>query len=79
SHTRDAVATTGVFRTQPGAVNSIPFRADLKIDVRDTNLSARDAALEKVRAEIATICHHRGVSAATVVLNRTRRLSATLR
>jgi ureidoglycolate amidohydrolase len=70
SQSRDAVATTGVFRIQPGAVNSVPFRADLEIDVRDTNLAARDAALEKIRAEITTICHRRGVSAATVVLNQ---------
>lgn len=70
SQSRDAVATTGVFRIQPGAVNSVPFRADLEIDVRDTNPSARDTALERIRAEITTICHRRGVSAATVVLNR---------
>ncbi|HYZ75519.1 MAG TPA: M20 family metallo-hydrolase [Chthoniobacterales bacterium] len=70
SQSRDAVATTGVFRIQPGAVNSVPFRADLEIDVRDTNLNARDAALERIRGEITTICHHRGVSAATVVLNQ---------
>jgi ureidoglycolate amidohydrolase len=70
SQSRDAVATTGVFRIQPGAVNSVPFRTDLEIDVRDTNLAARDAALEKIRAEITTICHRRGVSAATVVLNQ---------
>jgi ureidoglycolate amidohydrolase len=70
SQSRDAVATTGVFRIQPGAVNSVPFRADLEIDIRDTNLSARDATLEKIRSEITTICHRRGVSAATVVLNQ---------
>jgi ureidoglycolate amidohydrolase len=70
SQSRDAVATTGVFRIRPGAVNSVPFRADLEIDVRDTNLSARDAALERIRQEITTTCHRRGVSAATVVLNR---------
>jgi ureidoglycolate amidohydrolase len=70
SQSRNAVATTGVFRIQPGAVNSVPFRADLEIDVRDTNLSARDAALEKIRAEITAICRRRRVSAETVVLNR---------
>jgi ureidoglycolate amidohydrolase len=70
SQSRDAVATTGVFRIQPGAVNSVPFRADLEIDVRDTNLFARDAALDRIRGEITTICHRRAVSAATVVLNQ---------
>ena len=70
SQSRDAVATTGIFRIQPGAVNSVPFRADLEIDVRDTSLSARDASLEKIQAEIVHVCHRRGVSAATVILNQ---------
>jgi ureidoglycolate amidohydrolase len=70
SHSRDAVATTGVFRIQPGAVNSVPFRADLEIDIRDTSLTARDASLERIRAAITTICHRRDVSAATVILNQ---------
>jgi len=42
----------------------------LEIDIRDTNLTARDAALEKIRAAITTICHRRDVSAATVILNQ---------
>jgi acetylornithine deacetylase/succinyl-diaminopimelate desuccinylase-like protein len=66
----DVVATTGVFRIQPGAVNSVPFRADLEIDVRDINVDARDAALERIQAEITAITQRRGVSAATGVLNR---------
>src|SRR5215469_14112140 len=32
----DTVATTGVFRIEPGAVNSVPCRAWLEIDLRDT-------------------------------------------
>jgi N-carbamoyl-L-amino-acid hydrolase len=70
SQSRDAVATTGVFRIQPGAVNSVPFRADLEIDVRDINVDARDAALERIQAEITAITQRRGVSATTGVLNR---------
>lgn len=77
SQSRDAVATTGVFRIEPGAVNSVPFRADLEIDVRDINVDARDAALERIQAEITAITQRRGVSAATGVLTGTRRLPAT--
>src|SRR4029077_16343162 len=34
----DTVGTTGVFRIEPGAVNSVPCGAFLEIDVRDTRL-----------------------------------------
>ncbi len=45
SQSPDTVATTGVFRIEPGAVNSVPCRALLEIDLRDTRLSTRDFAL----------------------------------
>src|SRR3954469_21913708 len=38
----DTVATTGVFRIEPGAVNSIPCRAHLEIDLRDTQVATRN-------------------------------------
>src|SRR6185369_5483137 len=37
----DTVGTTGVFRIEPGAVNSVPCRAWLEVDVRDTQVSTR--------------------------------------
>jgi ureidoglycolate amidohydrolase len=70
SQSRDSVATTGVFRIKPGAVNSVPFRADLEIDVRDTDLAARDTALQRIQTDIARISHRRRVSAATAILNQ---------
>ncbi|MBV8813535.1 MAG: M20 family metallo-hydrolase [Verrucomicrobia bacterium] len=70
SQSRDSVATTGVFRIKPGAVNSVPFRADLEIDVRDTDLAARDTALQRIQSDIARISHRRSVSAATAILNQ---------
>ncbi|MEO7298025.1 MAG: hydantoinase/carbamoylase family amidase, partial [Verrucomicrobiota bacterium] len=39
----DTVGTTGVFRIEPGAVNSVPCRAWLEIDLRDTQVATRDA------------------------------------
>ena len=41
----DTVATTGVCRVHPGAINSIPDRVILEIDVRDIDLARRDSVL----------------------------------
>jgi N-carbamoyl-L-amino-acid hydrolase len=57
----DTVATTGVFRIEPGAVNSVPCRAWLEIDLRDTRLQSRDAALKRIESAIPKICRRRGV------------------
>ena len=65
----DTVGTTGVFRIEPGAVNSVPSRAWLEIDLRDTQLAARDAALEKIEREVPQICRRRGVAVQMERLN----------
>jgi len=57
----DTVGTTGVFRIEPGAVNSVPCRAWLEIDVRDTQTATRDAALAQIESAAAAICARRGV------------------
>jgi N-carbamoyl-L-amino-acid hydrolase len=57
----DTVATTGVLRLEPGAVNSVPCRAWLEIDLRGTVTSARDTALEQIEAAAAEICERRGI------------------
>ena len=57
----DTVGTTGVFRIEPGAVNSVPCRAWLEIDVRDTQSGARDAALAQIEKAAAAVCDRRGV------------------
>jgi len=57
----DTVGTTGVFRIEPGAVNSVPCRAWLEIDLRDTQLPTRDAALKRIEASIPTVCKRRGI------------------
>ena len=65
----DTVGTTGVFRIEPGAVNSVPCRALLEIDVRDTNVATRDAALVQIETDAAKICQRRGVVLQTDRLN----------
>ncbi len=57
----DLVGTTGVFRIEPGAVNSIPHRAVLEIDLRDTKLATRTAACERIRKDATEICGRRRV------------------
>jgi N-carbamoyl-L-amino-acid hydrolase len=60
----DTVATTGVFRIHPGAINSLPREAWLEIDVRDTQLPSRNAAVSKIEKAVYPICQRRGVKAA---------------
>ncbi|MEP6663630.1 MAG: M20 family metallo-hydrolase [Verrucomicrobiota bacterium] len=57
----DTVGTTGVFRIEPGAVNSVPCRAWLEIDLRDTQISTRDSAIQKIEKAAVEICQRRGI------------------
>jgi len=65
----DTVGTTGVFHIEPGAVNSVPCRALLEIDVRDTKVATRDAALAQIETAAAEICQRRQVTLQTDRLN----------
>jgi N-carbamoyl-L-amino-acid hydrolase len=57
----DTVGTVGVFRIEPGAVNSVPFRAYLEIDLRDSRLDTRSKAFSEIRAAAAEACSRRGI------------------
>ncbi|MBC7369688.1 MAG: M20 family metallo-hydrolase [Undibacterium sp.] len=57
----DTVGTTGVFCIEPGAVNSVPYRAYLEIDLRDTRLDTRKKALAEIRRAADEICARRSV------------------
>jgi len=57
----DTVATTGIFRIEPGAVNSVPCKAHLEIDLRDTQTRTRDGAMAQIERDVGTICERRGV------------------
>ncbi|HSY43900.1 MAG TPA: M20 family metallo-hydrolase [Candidatus Acidoferrum sp.] len=65
----DTVGTTGVFQIEPGAVNSIPCRATLEIDLRDTNVEARNVALAKIEKAARTICARRKIKLGCERLN----------
>ena len=70
SSSPDAVATTGVCRIHPGAVNGIPSQATLEIDVRDVDTIPRDLMLSQIQAEIVAIAARRRLVASVEVLNQ---------
>jgi len=57
----DTVGTVGVFRIEPGAVNSVPFKAYLEIDLRDARLDTRSRALAEIRGAAEEACARRGI------------------
>jgi ureidoglycolate amidohydrolase len=65
----DSVATTGICRVHPGAINSIPSRVTLEIDVRDIALEARDRVLHVILNAAASIESRRGVRTKIMKLN----------
>ena len=65
----DTVATTGVCDVFPGAVNSIPSRVSLALDVRDTDLSRRDSLIRRIEQTAHTIAHKRGLKIRIELLN----------
>src|SRR5215469_5993803 len=65
----DTVATVGICEVFPGAVNSIPSRVHLSVDVRDTSLERRDAVLRSIQAARETIAAKRQVSIEAALLN----------
>jgi N-carbamoyl-L-amino-acid hydrolase len=65
----DTVATVGICDVFPGAINSIPSRVRLAVDVRDTDLARRDSILREVAEISAEISRRRQVALRTEPLN----------
>ena len=57
----DTVGTVGQLAVFPGAVNGVPSRVDLSIDVRDVDGARRDATVAKIRASMNEVAARRGV------------------
>ncbi|HWF73594.1 MAG TPA: M20/M25/M40 family metallo-hydrolase, partial [Solirubrobacteraceae bacterium] len=55
------VATVGAISASPGAINVIPGEAELHVDIRDRDLSARDAVADAFVAELEAITERRGL------------------
>ena len=65
----DTVGTVGLLTVEPGAVNSIPRRVRMDIDLRDVDAARRDAVLGRVRAAAREAAASRGVGHADEILN----------
>ena len=66
----DSVATTGVCDVFPGAVNSIPSRVRLAMDIRDVSAERRDEMLVRLDRACAEVSARRGVTTKVQVINR---------
>jgi len=65
----DAVATVGVCDVFPGAVNSIPSRVWLSVDIRDTSLQRRDQVMHAIDTDCRSLAAKRQVSVHQELLN----------
>ncbi len=65
----DTVATVGICDVFPGAVNSIPARVRLSVDIRDTDLPRRDRVMRAIETTCESISAQRHVSIRSEVLN----------
>lgn len=65
----DTVATVGTCDVYPGAVNSVPSRVNLDLDVRDTDPARREAVMSAVRAEVEGVVRRRGVKVTEILVN----------
>ena len=65
----DTVATVGMCEVFPGAVNSIPSRVRLSVDIRDTDLQRRDNVISMLETTCQSLAIKRQVSIVTEMLN----------
>jgi ureidoglycolate amidohydrolase len=65
----DTVATVGVCEVFPGAVNSIPSRVHLTLDIRDTDQTRRDRVMQTIERASQNISTKRQVSIQSELLN----------
>jgi ureidoglycolate amidohydrolase len=65
----DTVATVGICDVFPGAINSVPSRVGMGVDIRDTDLARRDAVLREVSAVCDEISSKRQVAVSVEPLN----------
>ena len=65
----DTVATVGICDVFPGAVNSIPAKVRLSVDIRDTNLQRRDSVMKTLDEVCRTVSAKRQVAIHSELLN----------
>jgi ureidoglycolate amidohydrolase len=65
----DTVATVGTCDVHPGAVNSVPSRVTLQLDIRDTDPTHRESVMQAVRRDIEDLSHRRKVTITEDLIN----------
>jgi ureidoglycolate amidohydrolase len=65
----DTVATVGTCAVFPGAVNSVPSRVRLEVDIRDTDTVRRETVMRAVRHDCTEITARRGVTITEELVN----------
>jgi N-carbamoyl-L-amino-acid hydrolase len=65
----DTVATVGMVAVHPGAVNSVPSRVQLTLDIRDTDVARRSAVMDALHADIEKIQRQRNVHITEELIN----------
>ncbi len=61
SNSGTTVGTVGVLHVRPGAANVVPGEVELVVDVRDSDLAARQAVVAALRVALADICERHGL------------------
>jgi hydantoinase/carbamoylase family amidase len=56
------VGTVGVLRVRPGAINVVPGEVELDVDIRDSDLDARERVVDQLLAAAQRIAEQRGLS-----------------
>jgi len=65
----DTVATVGTCDVHPGAVNSVPSRVVLQLDIRDTDPTRREAVMQSIRRDCDDLRHRRNVTITEDLVN----------
>jgi ureidoglycolate amidohydrolase len=65
----DTVATIGTCDVHPGAVNSVPSRVTLQLDIRDTDPARRESVMQAIRRDIESLRARRGVTITEDLIN----------
>lgn len=65
----DTVATVGTCDVHPGAVNSVPSRVTLQVDIRDTDPTRRESVMQAVRKDVAELAARRKVAITEDLVN----------
>jgi len=70
SRSGTTVGTVGVLRVAPCAVNVIPGEVEMDIDIRDSDLPARQGVVDALRAKLEEMAFRRGLELTVSTLTR---------